>query len=90
MPTYLPSYLLSIRIQHCNAYIKNLRSQVCVNSSYHLFSALSTNADQPVAGQNKDEGGLSTSEREELEPWKGSSKSQINKNMQISWDGTGR
>jgi hypothetical protein len=33
----------------CNAYAKNLLSQVCVNSSYHLFSALSIKADHPMA-----------------------------------------
>jgi hypothetical protein len=47
-------YLVSIWTWHCNAYIKNLLFQVCVNSSYYLFSALSVNAYYPVAGQNKE------------------------------------
>ena len=37
----LPLYLVSICTQHCDAYTKNLMSPVCVNNSYHLFSALS-------------------------------------------------
>ena len=53
----LPSYLVSVQTQHCNAYTKNLLSQVCVNSSYHLFSAVSINADYPMAGQNREQGG---------------------------------
>ena len=61
----LPSYLVSIQTWHCNAYTKNLLSQVCVNNSYHLFSALSINADHPMAGQNKEYGGMSDSERKE-------------------------
>lgn len=31
----LSSYLVSVQTWHCNAYTKNLLSQVCVNSSYH-------------------------------------------------------
>lgn len=32
-----PSYLVSIQAWHCNASVKNLLSQVCINNSYHLF-----------------------------------------------------
>ena len=77
----LPSYLASIHRQQCNAYTKNLLSHVCINNSYHLFSALSINADHPMAGQNREqrclpargrregERDIRTAERmEELEP----------------------
>jgi hypothetical protein len=50
-----PSNPVSIQTQHCNACnSKNLLSQVCVNNSYHLSSALSINADHPMAGQKKE------------------------------------
>ena len=47
-------YLLSIQAWHCNTYVKNLLSQVCVNNAYHLFSALSIKPDQPMAGQKRE------------------------------------
>lgn len=52
MLIFLPSYLVSIWTWSCNAYTKNLLSQVCVNISYHLFSALSIDTDCPVGEQN--------------------------------------
>lgn len=42
-------------------YIKNLPLQICVNKSYQLFSALSINADHPMAGQKREQGRMSTS-----------------------------
>ena len=56
----LSSYLVSIWTRHCNVSTKNLLSPVCANSSYHLFSALSINADHPMAEQNREWGGKST------------------------------
>ena len=67
MLAFLPSYLVSIQTWHCNAYVKNLLSQVCVNNSYHLFSALSINADHPLAGQKKELGRNSNNQGKERE-----------------------
>lgn len=61
----LSSYLVSIWTRHCNVSTKNLLSPVCANSSYHLFSAVSINADYPMAGQNREQGGLWTKQRKE-------------------------
>lgn len=55
----LPLYLVSICTQHCDAYTKTLMSPVCVNNSYHLFSALSIKTHHPMAGQKREEGGTS-------------------------------
>ena len=58
----------------CNAYTKNLLSQVWVNSSYHLFFALSINADYPMTGQNREYGRTSASRGERGE-----------REIQVSW-----
>ena len=45
----LPSYLVSIWTCHFKVHTNKLLPQVYVNNYYHLFSALSTNADHPMA-----------------------------------------
>jgi hypothetical protein len=50
---------------HCDAYVKNLLSQVCVNNSYLLLSVSSINANHPVAGQENRAGRTSTSQGKE-------------------------
>lgn len=61
----LPSYLVSIRTRCCNAYTENLLSQIHATSFYYLFSALSITVNHPMAGQNKEYGRTSTSQRKE-------------------------
>ena len=91
MPISLPSYLVSIWTGNWKAFSKNLLSQVCVNSSYHLFSVLSINADHTVARHSREQGVMSTSrENGGTVAMKKGSKIQININMQVSWDGNQR
>lgn len=62
----LPSYLVSVRTWHYNAYVNNFLLQICVTNSYHLLTYLLVNKCRLLSDWAKKEWGVgSTNESKE-------------------------